>query len=200
MEGYHGTKPDSVDSILASNSFTISQFVIGGDFTIPSNQSLPNDLGQGLYLFVDDDIKGYNGLDSAKNYARIYRSNSQGIGVICFKIDCEKLKVLDLSEPDSIRFLNMYKEKCYGRIENSLKRFKSNRALKRFNLDGIFLEHILRYHPTFKSMNAVVYDSYISTTSENPRPLSFIPNAREFCLRDTNLIDWMTTKEVYRGI
>lgn len=199
MEGYHGTRPSSVKSILETKSFTISQFIIGKDFDIQANQSLPNDLGQGLYLFIDDGVAGYSGLESAKNYARIYRSNSNKIGVISFEVDSQKLKVLDLSEPESKKFFNLYKQQSYDQIKCMLGGLRQNRSFKRFNLDGIFLEHILQYHPSFQKMNAVTYESYVPTVSEHPRPLSGVENSREFCLRDMNLIDWTKTKEVYHG-
>lgn len=199
LEGYHGTRPSSVKSILKTKSFTVSQFIIGKDFNIQSNQSLPNDLGQGLYLFIDDEVAGYSGLESAKNYARIYRSNSNKIGVISFEVDSRELKVLDLSEPESKKFFNLYKQQTYNQIKCMLGRFRQNRSFKRFNLDGIFLEHILQYHPLFQKMNAVTYESYVPTVPEYPRPLSGVENSREFCLRDMNLIDWTKTKEVYHG-
>ena len=197
MEGYHGTKPQSVKDILEAKCIKIKKFEITGDGIIKPNQSLPNDLGQGLYLFIDDMDKGYQGLENAKCYARIYRNSSGEIGVIKFKIDCEDLTILNLTNSESIKFFNQYREKLYGRIENSLKRLKKNRALDRYNLDGIFLEHLLHYNPRFKDIDAVSYDSYIPRTSD--KPISSVPNGKEICLRNIGLIDWSMTKEVYHG-
>jgi len=198
LEGYHGTTPQSVNAILETKHFKINKFEITGDWIIKNNQSLPNDLGQGLYLFVDDEDKGYQGLESAKSYDRIYRNSKKKIGVIKFKVDRENLKVLNLNSPASIKIFNKYKETYSSRISNSLKHLKQNRALDRYNLDGIFIEHLLCYHHKFKDVNAVSYDSYVPRTPD--RPMSGVPNGREVCLRNSDLIDWSLTEEVYNGL
>lgn len=200
MEGYHGTKPQSLESILKTKTINVTSFSITGDFIIKDKQSLPNDLGQGLYLFVDDDSKGYCGLTSAKSYARIYRSENRKIGVIKFKINCENINDLNMSHPQSIKFFNTYKQKYYNRVKSSLSRLKKNRALDRYNLDGIFLEHLLRYNGNFSQINVVSCDSYVPLTQEKPIPISSIPNGREVCVRDTTMIDWANTRRVYNGL
>lgn len=198
MEGYHGTKPQSLESILKTRTFNVTSFSITGDFIIKEGQSLPNDLGQGLYLFVDDAPKGYCGLTSAKSYARIHRSEKRKIGVIKFKINCENINNLNLSHPQSIEYFNKYKQKYHGRVQVALSKLKKNRALTRYNLDGIFLEHLLRYHEKYSQVNVVSCDSYVSFTED--KPISSIPNGREVCVRDTTMIDWDNTREVYNGI
>ncbi|MGC4430888.1 hypothetical protein ABWL48_12270 [Streptococcus suis] len=51
MEGYHGTTPQNAQAIIQTKEVKIKPFSIKSDVVIPPGQRLPNDLGQGLYLF-----------------------------------------------------------------------------------------------------------------------------------------------------
>ena len=113
MEGYHGTKPESVNDILQQQHFECTPFEITGDWVVKSDQSLPNDLGVGLYMFVDDSLNGFQGLENAKQYARVYRNSNKKIGVIKFKINSDNLTILDLNNPKTTKVFNEYKNQYY---------------------------------------------------------------------------------------
>lgn len=197
MEGYHGTTPKSVNDILEKQIFECTPFDIKGDWVVKNNQSLPNDFGVGLYLFVDDSTKGYKGLESAKQYARVFRNKNKKIGVLKFKIHSDNLRILNLNNPTTIKVFNEYKEKYFQVLKNSLGGFKRNNSFIRYNLDGVFLEHLLRYHPQYQEVDAVSCETYTPPTSD--KPISAVPNGKEICLRNLMLIDWTGTKEEYNG-
>ncbi|MBZ2120829.1 hypothetical protein [Streptococcus infantis] len=197
MEGYHGTKPESVNAILGQQHFECTSFEITGDWVIKSGQSLPNDLGVGLYMFVDDPPNGYQGLENAKKYARVYRNSNKKIGVIKFKIKSDNLTILDLNNPTTTKNFNEYKDKYYQKLKNSLGGFKRNNSFHRYNLDGVFLEHLLRYNKSYTEVDVVTCKTYTPPTPD--KPISPVPNGKEICLRTLTLIDWTVTKEKYNG-
>lgn len=197
MEGYHGTKPESVNDILQQQHFECTPFEITGDWVVKSDQSLPNDLGVGLYMFVDDSLNGFQGLENAKQYARVYRNSNKKIGVIKFKINSDNLTILDLNNPKTTKVFNEYKNQYYQVLKNSLGGFKRNKSFHRYNLDGVFLEHLLCYNPPYNEVDAVTCKTYTPPTPD--KPLSNVPNGKEICLRTLTLIDWMVTEEKYNG-
>lgn len=199
MEGYHGTKPQIANNILKDKNVIVHKFEITGDWLLVRGQRLPNDLGQGLYLFLDDVDRGFGGFDNSKSYARIYKRDvSKKISVLKFVINESNLKVLKLYDERSIKFFNQYKKKYYDRLKTNLKNLKDDGAFNRYNLDGIFLEHLLQYHKNFSTINAVTNYTFTPTTED--KPISSVPNGRELCLRDINLLNWDDTEEVYNGL
>lgn len=199
MQGYHGTTCQNAKAILSSRHINVNKFDITGDWVLAKGQRLPNDLGQGFYLFLDDVERGFEGLENSKNYARRFKNKpSRTISVLKFGIDEDNLKVLKLYDERSIKFFNQYKKQYHARLQPKLKSLRNDGAFKRYNLDGIFLEHLLQYHKKFSKINAVT--NYTFTPSTKDKPISSVPNGRELCLRDTKLLNWDDTEEVYNGL
>lgn len=194
LEGYHGTTPLNAKAIIETNKVEIEPFSIKTDVVIPTGQRLPNDLDQGLYLFLDNESQGFDGKKCAKQYAQKWRSEGSKIALIQFYFDEEPLCILDLNLPENTtRFIKL-RDKLYQKIEQSLTTFKENKSLERANLDGIFIEYLVQHGLKVK-VDGVIKDTYTPFYSSR-NTLSNFPNGREFCLRSTSAIDWEATKEV----
>ena len=194
MEAYHGTAPLNAKAIMETNKVEVEPFSIKPDVVIPSGQRLPNDLGQGLYLFLDSELQGFDGKECAKQYAQKWRSDGNKIAIIHFDFNKAPLYFLDFNLPEnSTRFVKLRK-KLYRKIEQSLTTFKENRSLKRANLDGIFIEYLVQHRLQCK-VDGIIKDTYTPFYS-SINTLSNFPNGRELCLRSTGAINWEATKEV----
>ena len=195
MEGYHGTTPKNAAEILSSKSINFKPFKITHDGGLIKGQTLPNDLGQGLYLFIDDQDRAFIGYNSAKKYAENYRSENKQIKILKIEVLDEGANALDLNNNDNIRILNTLKEKLYQRVDSQLNNLKINPTLRRSNLDGIFIEFLIKFNLS-DSIDFVICDTYTSVeNSIGSRTISNIPNGKELCLRNLNLIDWEKVKE-----
>lgn len=194
LEGYHGTTPLNAKSIIGTNKIEVESFSITSDVVIPSGQRLPNDLGQGLYLFLNDELLAFDGKECAKQYAQKWRNRQNNIAIIQFCFDDNELSILDFNLPENSKKFIKLRAKLYRKIEQSLTTFIQTRSLKRANLDGIFIEYLVQHGLKIK-VDGIVKDTYTPFYSSRST-LSNFPNGREFCLRDTSVINWETTKEV----
>ena len=194
MEGYHGTTPLNAKAIIETNKVEVEPFSIKSDVVIPSGQRLPNDLGQGLYLFLDSESQGFDGKECTKQYAQKWRSDGNKVAIIHFDFNETPLYILDFNLPEnSILFVKL-RHKLYQKIEQGLTTFKENKSLKRANLDGIFIEYLVQ-HGLKRHVDGIIKDTYTPFYSSR-NTLSNFPNARELCLRSTGAINWEATKEV----
>lgn len=193
MEGWHGTTPRNSKLILNSKNIEVRPFSIKADLTIPRGQSLPSDLGQGLYLFLDNEGSNFDGLQNAKAYANVFRHENNKIAVIHFSFDDSGLECLDFNEKTNIDLFVQLREKIYQKISNRLGAFKNSSALKRANLDGVIIEYIIQNYYK-NSVGFVIKDTY-TPFYDKLRTLSNFPNGRELCLRKLETIDWKKTKE-----
>ncbi|MBJ6745705.1 hypothetical protein JEQ21_04360 [Streptococcus sp. 121] len=195
MKGYHGTTPQNAQMILQAKEIKITPFTIKSDVVIPSGQRLPNDLGQGLYLFLDDELLGFDGKECAKKYAHRWRNQGNKISLIQFHFDETVLNILDLNNPENLRRIVELRSKLYQRIEQSLTTFQQNKSLKRANLDGIFIEFLVQHALSGQQVDGIIKDTFTPFYSEK-QALSNVPNGRELCLRNVDAINWEATKEV----
>ena len=194
MKGYHGTTPKNANSILKTQKIYIEDFSITPDFVIKKEQNLPKDLGQGLYLFLCDKAKGYDGCAAAKRYAQIFRNENHKVKVIEFYFDESELLFLDMNRAENKERFKRLREQIYGKIEIQLAFLKKSGSLKRANLDGIFIEYLIQ-HKYKNKVDGVILDTYTPFYSTD-RTLSNFPNGRELCLRNVSTIKWEQTKIV----
>lgn len=193
LNGWHGTTPQNSRAILDSQNIKVRPFSIKSDLNIPGGQSLPSDLGQGLYLFVDNKESNFDGLENAKAYANVFRHENNKIAVIHFSFDESGLECLDFNEEENTNLFIQVRKKIYQRIKCQLGVFKDSKALKRANLDGIIIEYLIQNRYQNK-VGFVVKDTY-TPFDDDFRTLSNFPNGRELCLRKLETIDWENTKE-----
>ncbi|WP_032906484.1 hypothetical protein [Streptococcus sanguinis] len=196
MEGYHGTTPTAAQNILSTCSIDVIPFVITNDAGIVLGQNLPNDLGQGLYLFIDEESKGFSGKQSAKNYSKTYKHEENKIKILKFVFDDQNLTVLNLNNTSTVKMLNELKNQLYDRIYTQLSSaIKNNPRKKRANLDGIFLEFLIKFR-FCDSIDCVICDTYTPVYNVGGvRTISNLPNGREICLRNLSLINWEKVEE-----
>jgi len=191
MEGYHGTTQKNFNSLVTLKKVDIPEFKIGGDFVIPKGQRLPNDLGIGFYLFLSDTNLGFKGENNAKRYADKYKENSK-ILKVHVKDD---IKILNLNTIQNRSLFNKLRERIFGKLFYQYKVSINNDGAKnRANLDGIFLEILIKYKLK-DEIDGVICDSYTPFYNENNQ-LSNIPNGRELCLRNAESIIWDKCEEV----
>lgn len=184
-EGYHGTTKINKENILKEQKFHFDKF----DVRVGSNR-IPNDLGAGVYFFCDDTDIESKGFDMAYEYTKKYKENSirkqnSSIEVIKTNIECKKENFLDLDEEiNHIDFIKMQK-KFSHQAEMLLKRAKDDRAKKRDNRDGIFVELLVE-----KLKKQSVDVKVISKRTFTPlkQKQSNFPNGLELCVRNTELI------------
>ncbi|MGU8045826.1 hypothetical protein ACS60V_11190, partial [Streptococcus suis] len=139
MEGYHGTTPQNAQAIIQTKEVKIKPFSIKSDVVIPPGQRLPNDLGQGLYLFLDNESLEFDGKKCAKQYAQKWKSDRNKTALIQFCFDETTLSILDFNQPENFKRFVKLRDKLYRKIEQSLTTFKETNSLRRANLDGIFI-------------------------------------------------------------
>lgn len=194
LKGYHGTKPQNAKDILNNNSVVVTPFKITTDFVIPSGQRLPNDLGQGLYLFLDSDKPKFDGKQCAKLYAHRWRNEDNKVSLILFDIDESDIFSLDLNKQENAEKFIEIRNKLVQRVEQRLTTFKEGKILDRANIDGIFIEYLVQ-HFLENKVDLIIKDTYTPFYSSR-NTLSNFSNGRELCLRNMGLINWEETKEV----
>lgn len=193
MEGFHGTTESNLKAIIACKKIDIPEFKIGGDFVIPKGQRLPNDLGMGLYLFLSDDSLCFNGYMNAKRYAAKYKKVNAKVLKVRVKDD---IKILDLNNPNNRKIFNQFREKLFDKVYyNYSSSIRDDGAKVRANLDGLFLEILIRYKFGTENIDGVICDSYTPFYNQYNQ-LSNIANGRELCLRDSSSILWDKCEEV----
>ena len=194
MKGYHGTKPQNAKDILNNNSVVITPFKITADFVIPSGQRLPNDLGQGLYLFLDSDKPKFDGKQCAKLYAHRWRNEDNKVSLILFDIDESDIFSLDLNKQENAEKFIEIRNKLAQRVEQRLKTFKEGKILDRANIDGIFIEYLVQ-HFLENKVDLIIKDTYTPFYSSR-NTLSNFSKGKKYCCRNMRTINWEKTKEV----
>lgn len=192
MMGYHGTTKSNLDCIFEKKIISIPSFKIDSTFSMPKNQRLVNDLGMGFYLFLSDDVYNFDGIHNARRYALKYKNDSK---VLKVAINDEGINVLDLNSPSTRKIFIQLREKFFTNMYYHYNvSIKDDGAKNRANLDGLLLEVLIRYKFN-NQIDCVICDSYTPFYNQHSQ-LSNIPNGRELCLRNMNLINWDECEEV----
>ena len=197
MHGYHGTTQERASNILKNEKFDINYFEIKPDAIIPKGQRLANDLGNGVYIFFHDEKEDcYDALNNTKKYTNEFKNHkTQSIIKIVIR-DLKTDNIIDFNIWENQQKFIKFREKLFSRLINNLKisNLKDDGSKKRNNIDGIFLEYMLRY--AYKiNIDMIIKDSFTSFYGEE-RYISNFPNGREACIRNVDIIDWKQTKAV----
>ncbi|TDE68277.1 hypothetical protein ACO4C2_02955 [Streptococcus equinus] len=189
MEGYHGTNSDIADKILASG-FELK--------TNPNN--LPNDLGNGIYIFLDNDLYTKSAYEMAKSFIEVFRKEvfrkrdlNDKFSVLQIQIS-EEGRYIDYNDINSQIAFEKFRNENYDKILKHYDSFcyKSNYGgstknlpgkLKRANLDGIIFELLKNK----ANIDGVMKDTYTPQDAKYKKSSFF--NGREFCLYNTSLIE-----------
>ena len=190
MIGYHGTSRKFATAIIESQEFSFNKFIITSDLVVKRGQRMPNDFGNGIYMFIDSGY--YNGKDCARKYANTFKERPSSVLEIQIK---DEISVIDFQDDTTKKVFIELREKIIDKIYYNYQRFVNEGGSKqRANLDGFIIEFIIQYK--FKNkIDAVMGESY--TPFYNPeRSISNFPNGKELCLRNSNSICWELCKEV----
>lgn len=172
--GYHATGKEFLDSIK-QNGFKKKT----------SAKSFPNDLGNGIYFYIDRPKYEGEAKNNAKNYAEKYKSNYKEIVVLEVDILKDSDKVLDFNDNETAdaleKFIKCNEENIYKEFEK-FEKFLG--ATKRGNLDGIAIELFIEY---FNLPVDIVFKNTFTKFNNNYKISSFT-NGKEACVRNENII------------
>lgn len=176
MLAYHGTKYSNATSIL-KNGFFLKTYDVNSE----EKQSMPGDLGAGIYAFICD-----KKLKNSINFAR-KRFAPHHCTLILELI--ENYPVLDLQDPKNIEYISRFRESLdLKRIEERAKKDKGKRTV---TLDGYIIELLIaeseKRNPNNK-IAAVRAPSYTKFEKGINFHASKIPNGIELCIRQKSII------------
>ena len=180
MEAYHGTRIENKEKIV-SKSFIISN----------TPDRIPNDLGNGIYFFLDKGSNYKSPKEMAESFVKNYRNCSNDEHII-FKVTVsDEAKLIDYNDADNAALFETFRNKNLNIILKHYGRFVYNSqikspsipgSLKRANLDGIVFE-LLKNKAKY---DCVVKDTY--TPQDKKYNKSSFSNGRELCLYDLDKI------------
>lgn len=182
VEAYHGTKIENKEKIL-NKSFNISN----------TPDHIPNDLGNGIYFFLDKGSNYKNPKEMAESFVKNYR-NCLDDEYIIFKVTVsDEAKLIDYNDPENAACFEKFRDKNLNTILKHYDRFVYTSqartssipgSLKRANLDGIVFE-LLKNKAKY---DGVVKDTY--TPQNKKYNKSSFSNGRELCLYECdNIVD-----------
>ncbi|BAP84795.1 hypothetical protein LOOC260_102170 [Paucilactobacillus hokkaidonensis JCM 18461] len=178
MFGFHGTGIDNATKIM-NNGFTIAK-----------SNKVPNDLGTGVYFYINSAFT-FSPIMMAKNYSIVYKRISKAkITVLQAEID-EEATLIDFDLKSNLIELVKYRDANFDKIKNILNTVeKGNGLAARGNLDGIVIELFKTY---LEEKYNVRVDGVKKNTFTPQHDLykykqSNMPNGRELCVYNLNRI------------
>ncbi|WP_455438469.1 hypothetical protein [Streptococcus salivarius] len=181
MEAYHGTKIENKKEI-ETRGFTIRN----------KPKHIPNDLGNGIYFFLDKGDVYKPPYEMSKSFVKNYKDCSHGESVI-FKVTIsDNLSLLNFNDEDNEKlfekFRNLNLNTILKHYDNFIYYAKTNTGdvpgvLKRANLDGIVFELLKNKI----KCDGVIKDTY--TPQNKKYKKSSFHNGRELCLYNIEKID-----------
>lgn len=187
--GYHGTKSENVSSII-TNGF--NPLIFG-------KNRLPNDLGKGVYFFLDSNF-ALSGKEMAKKYIEKFikssrRDNGASARVLeVTMIEDSELHILDLD--GAITAFDQYRRDNDENISRIVREYKSKMGknqgiIKRGNFDGIvtdmFIDYIKENSAEKFEIDAVKRETYTNVTDYGYR-ISNNSNGVELCVKNIKII------------
>ncbi|PCF51588.1 hypothetical protein [Staphylococcus delphini] len=172
FRGYHGTDKSHFDSLDKDKEF--------------SSQTLPCDLGNGLYFFIDRVNKTGEAIENAKKYLSRWKPKYKNKIIVEMELDLEQDKVLDLDDQVNQDIFNLFIDENEEDIYNELDHLIENNTKNRGNIDGLVLEIMIRAYDI--DVKAIMKETYTQFDMSKQRKRSNIPNDKELCLREYSAI------------
>ena len=172
FRSYHGTDKSHFDFLEKDKEF-------------PSH-TLPCDLGNGLYFFIDRVNKIGEAIENAKKYLSRWKPKYKNKVIVEMELELEQDKVLDLDDQDNQDIFNLFIDENEEDIYNELDNLIKNNTKNRGNIDGLVLELMIRAYNI--DAKAVVKETYTQFDMSKQRKRSNIPNGKELCLREYSAI------------
>lgn len=189
--GWHGTTTKQAEKIKKVG-FNFNEYEFDVD-----NQRLPNDLGAGVYFFVEKEFLE-NPKHLAKRYVEIYKDNilkrekSSPI-VLQAVIKFDEDNCLDFDNQDNFEDMITLKKTLKRELYDEVNRFTSGGIVNRGNFDGLLIEAMIKkffkkgiiINIVSKSTFTNIEDSF----GKHKIRHSNFPNGKEIAVRDVNLIE-----------
>lgn len=189
--GWHGTTRESSEEIK-KEGFQLKKYIFG-----ERNQRLPNDLGAGIYFFVEDtSLQKPQAL--ACKYVLKYKDkklkkDNSKPEILKAEINFNKDCVLDCDDRDNDKAILNLQKILKKELYEEACRIKSDGAAHRGNFDGLFIEMLIA---KFKKDHGIDIDIVMKRTFTNveeklgafPIKKSNFPNGKEISVRKLELI------------
>ncbi|CAM2790945.1 hypothetical protein EDC33_1675 [Salinicoccus roseus] len=150
---------------------------------------MPNDLGFGIYFYLDNPKISKKALDNAKDYAIKYKKklNTDSVSVIVADISICEDSHLDLDEADNLEYYLGIQNTNQQRAEEIWAKSKQDGQRKRKMLDGIFIEMMILdlEEAIGRSIKTVQKETF---TSFGRAQRSNFFNGTELTVRDANIL------------
>lgn len=180
MELYHGTENDKATSIVEKG------------FTMPGNRKWPGDLGRGVYTFTSEVKKYISGYEAARIYAKKYKTSPTCVLKVSLA-NIDESECLDLNNDKEIDLLIDAKTKIQDLVikrADELAKDKSAKAVRRRNLDGLFMDTYLKITNKDNQINIIKKDRWEDIDDPNQKSTSGqIPNCQVILLRHPDRLD-----------
>ena len=161
----------------------------------------PNDLGGGIYFYIDS-IYG-RGYELASKYAhkykdRIAKRQQCGIEIIEADISTVSTNLLDLDDDETNNFFIEFSEKHEEDRQKVVHKLKNDGAKQRKNYDGIMIELFIK-KVNEQNSDGVVQVVKKATHTNFDDCISNFHNGIELCVRDTSCIKLKDEESVNNG-
>lgn len=178
MFGFHGTSKEKADLVLKDG------------FKISKTKNVPNDLGTGIYFYIDSEF-GEPPEIMARNFCCIFRKVPKTkVNIIKSEIN-ESAMLLDFDIKSNLVELSKFRNENLDNVKSILKSLENGNGLKkRGNLDGIAIELYVNYlNEKYATQIAGVKRSTFTRNEEVIKyKASNIPNGKELCIYETSYI------------
>lgn len=179
LVGYHGTSQKNLNFI--KNLGFRKKW---------SANSFPNDLGIGVYFYLDR-IEG-EAKENARKYVVRYKKEYFGKVIIEVPILVGETKILDFNIKEAMDSLEEFIRENGSRIKKELEKYDNNsKAFKRGNFDGIAIDLYIEYFEAI--VDVILKDTF---TSFDDYKISNFVNGREMCVKNNDIIDTSTIRVV----
>lgn len=109
------------------------------------DERVPNDLGFGVYFFIDNSALPSQGFKSAKSYANKYvkKENIDEVSIVVADLVFDSERFLDLDESDNHEFFLHIVRENEIEVNRIWSKTKKGKHKERKILDGIFIEMLI---------------------------------------------------------
>ncbi|MCK8617503.1 hypothetical protein LNP00_03880 [Fructobacillus sp. M158] len=180
ITAYHGTSKMNAKQILEKG------------FRIKRDEKLyPNDLGHGIYGYVDSDTESGDTylMQSAKESASLFakqirKIDEKHVAILRMDIEIDRTEYLDLNEVENRNHVvRLYQEVLADLLIDIRVKYAVNRSSRRKQMDGVVLEK-LNQDGLMDLPEVIIKDTYTRFSGI----LSNFTNGREIVIRDPKVI------------
>ncbi|MEB7831000.1 hypothetical protein [Staphylococcus xylosus] len=170
--GYHGTDKSHYDCLESIECHF--------------SNKLPPDLGVGIYFFVDRLNQVGEAKENAKKYLARWKPRYNNKIIAEMNLEIETNKLMDLDDPINQNEFNLFIDENEVEIYNELDNLINNNTKTRGNIDGLVIEMMIKEFNL--DVSAVLKETYTQFDKTKIRKRSNIPNGKELCIREYNVI------------